>query len=126
MSDALRAALAAVNPRLAIVWRAAVVVAACIPVVVGCGTERGNDDVQGSCLPPGPDQVPFKCDFNCLCGSGGRCEQGRCVSCGCNSDELCTSTGRCIDAGGELWYSGALGYDRRHGSSAQQGSGPLP
>jgi hypothetical protein len=126
MRGAVGAASAAANARLAIVWLAALVVAACLPVVVGCGTERGNDDVQGSCLPPGPDQVPFKCDFNCLCGSGGRCEQGRCLSCGCNADEFCTSTGRCIDAGGTLWYSEALGYDERHGSSARPGSGTVP
>lgn len=107
-------------------WRASFAVITCVAALTGCGNERSNEDVQGSCLPPGPDQVPFKCDFNCTCGSGGQCEQGRCVSCGCSWDEFCTSTGRCIDAGGGLWYSGALGLDEHRSSAVRQGTGTLP
>jgi hypothetical protein len=77
----------------------------------GCGSGSGNDNIQGTCLPPAPGAVPLTCNISCSCGSGGKCDDHRCVSCDCTSVEMCDEHGACVGSGPSLWYSGAFGQD---------------
>jgi hypothetical protein len=76
-------------------------------VVVGasmlaCTSGPPNTDVQGSC-----EGSYLRCRYSsdsdvsaptCYCGTGGRCQDGRCVSCDCNDNQWCDqSNGKCND-----------------------------
>jgi hypothetical protein len=77
---------------------------------IGCGGRSGNNEVDGTCLPPVEGAVPLTCPRKCVCGTGGRCDHGKCVSCHCASDEVCDSSGQCVGHGPTApWYSGDAG-----------------
>jgi hypothetical protein len=77
-------------------------------IALGCGSGSENDDIEGSCLPPGGRRPPLDCSFNCKCGTGGKCQDAVCVSCHCNSDEYCDGAGKCEMRQAKLWYSDAI------------------
>jgi hypothetical protein len=61
-----------------------------------------NNDVQGSCekyqtcVSPSDDSA--RTQTSCTCGTGGRCDNGRCVSCGCDDNQWCDQdNGKCND-----------------------------
>jgi hypothetical protein len=87
---------------------------------MACGSSGENGEVDGTCLPPAPQAVPLKCGINCTCGSGGRCAQGKCVSCGCKSNQFCSSKGTCVNGSQPgQWYERSIG-------AACYGSSPPP
>jgi hypothetical protein len=77
---------------------------------IGCVGRGGNNDVEGTCLPPVEGAVPLTCNRTCACGTGGRCDHGKCVSCHCGSDEVCNAGGECVGNGPPSpWYAGEAG-----------------
>jgi hypothetical protein len=66
--------------------RRVLVVGAAITGMFGSGCQN---DVLGECA----SVSHYDCRQNCLCGTDGFCsDAGKCVSCGCNSDEVCEAT----------------------------------
>jgi|SRR5580658_1389524 hypothetical protein len=81
----------------------------------GCAGKTLNEDVQGTCDPsPGanpsthatatPGIVAAGCGTEtCVCGTGGVCRMGACVSCECAVDETCNPDGTCT-AIANYWF----------------------
>jgi hypothetical protein len=73
----------------------------------GCAGETLNDDVQGTCDPSQganasihatstPGTLAAGCSAEtCVCGTGGVCKNGACVSCECAVDQTCDPDGTC-------------------------------
>jgi len=83
--------------------------------VTGCGGRVPNEDIQGTCasLNATTQGAPsFSCNsatgtLACGCGTGGMCDNGKCVSCGCAQDETCNA-GVCEPSPPSYWFEGQL------------------
>jgi hypothetical protein len=70
--------------------------------LVACTSGPPNTDVQGGCTDAfarcdGPVVSTEGTHPACACGSGGRCQKGRCVSCDCADYQWCDQdNGKCI------------------------------
>jgi hypothetical protein len=89
--------------------RTLVILTVSVVAVIGCGNGDSNDDIDGTCLPPAAGAVPLVCGKNCSCGTGGKCENGQCLSCNCNNEQGCNPDGSCYDIKPSRWYSRTIG-----------------